>query len=131
MVLVSTAGFSAEVMENPYQAIAARNPFHLVSPAVRRPELPPPPPLVLPRIVMTGVTDVCGSPQVLMEIGDPGKPAIKPVLREGEGEPFSDVLILGIDVHRGEVRIRCRGQEQLLVFGAPPPAAGQVVGRGK
>ena len=71
----------------PYEFIAGRNVFKLQAPlAPLPPDSPAQPasPKAMPKVVVTGMTDVCGRRQVLAEISEPGRPTIKPVLAEGE-----------------------------------------------
>ena len=109
----------------PYECIAGRNVFKLQPLPAPIPPVQPTSPKAMPKVVVTGITDVCGRRQVLAEISEPGRPAIKPVLAEGEEAGL--VRVLHIDVGRGLVSVRIHGEESTLalhspsVHAAPPP----------
>src|SRR5205809_1155440 len=82
---LSRAG--ADTKLNPYEAIAARNPFHLKDPP------PPPdpnevakgPPPVIPTVEVTGILNIFQKKQAFLEIvPSPGKPVVRVTLGEGE-----------------------------------------------
>jgi hypothetical protein len=93
---------------NPYEAIVERNPFALKDP----PPPPPPedpstkaPPAPLATVELTGILNILGPPQALLEIiPGPGKPMLKPVLREGER--VESVEVVSIDIQKNEVTIK-------------------------
>ena len=109
----------------PYECIAGRNVFKLQPLPAPIPPVQPTSPKAMPKVVVTGITDVCGRRQVLAEISEPGRPAIKPVLAEGEEAGL--VRVLHIDVRHGLVNVRIHGEESTLalhspsVHAAPPP----------
>jgi hypothetical protein len=71
---------------------------------------------------VTGITDVCGRRQVLAEITEASKPAVRPVLAEGESS--AGVEVLRIDVEQGRVWARVLGEEmELALQAARPPVA--------
>jgi len=80
----------------------------------------------MPKVMVTGVTDVCGRKEVLAEISEPGRPTIKPVIEEGE--EAGPVRVLHIDIERGLVNVRIHGEMSTLALPspstpAPPPPA--------
>lgn len=111
----------------PFEFIAGRNVFNL------QPLPPPIPPPVqpasikaMPQVIVTGMIDVCGRKRLLAEISEPGRPAIKQVL--SEGEEAGPVQVLHIDVRRGLVNVRIHGEESTLALHSPSvPAAPPAV----
>jgi len=101
----------AAAAESPYQSIAAQNSFNLVSPAIGHPEAEPPP-KPLPKILLTGVTDIGGKSRVFLEITEPSGALLKPIL--AEGERFGEIEILHIDVAKASVILQNRGVELIL-----------------
>jgi hypothetical protein len=113
--------------ENPFAIIVERNVFRLL-PFVYSPELVrEPPPKVLPKIVLTGITDVCGRKQALVEISETGRPSTRPVLTEGES--FAGVKVEVIDVDEGRVKLSVQGEVLDLGLQAaqPPPQRAPVL----
>lgn len=104
-----------------FELISGRNIFKLQP--VLAPTLPVPPalPKVMPKVVITGITDICGRRQVLAEISDPGRPAAKAVLAEGERVGLVEVL--HIDVGRGLVDMRIHGEQSTLSLQSPSDTA--------
>jgi len=107
-------GFAAGLPENPYRAIAARNCFQLVPPAP-----PPPPPTeevtvppVLPPVVVTGVTDLSGRPQAILEM-EGGSTKGQAALLE-KGQLFGGLRVLDIDVRSSTVKVAFGGGESVL-----------------
>src|SRR5262245_20804617 len=97
----------ADVTDNPYAVIIEKNPFKLN---------PPPPPVdpnelakqnqaptaPLADVTLTGITSIFSSKQALFEIiPAPGKPAVKPILREGER--LDNIEVVSIDLDKNEV----------------------------
>jgi hypothetical protein len=124
--LVSTAGVPAAVRENPYLVIAERNVFRLKPFPVQTHIVEQPPPKPAPKILVTGITDICGRKQVLAEITEVGQPTVRPVLAEGES--FGAIEVLQIDVEQSHVKVRIQGDESELKLqtaqqspAAPPP----------
>ena len=102
---MSWAGLSdalSVTKDAPYEFMAGRNVFNLQPPLPPVPPLQPPPLKAVPKVMVTGVTDICGRRQVLAEVSEPGRPAIKLVL--AEGEEAGPVQVLHIDV-RCQVRL--------------------------
>lgn len=113
MSLVARAGFTVGQMENPYQAIAARNVFNLVAvPLHLPPRAEQTPKRKPPRMMVTGLTDVCGRPQALLELGEGPNAVRKPILAEGESS--QGVHVLEIDVRAGSVKVAFEGQSTVL-----------------
>ena len=109
----------------PYEFIAGRIVFKLQPPLPPVPPLQPPRLKAVPKVMVTGVTDICGRRQVLAEVSEPGRPAIKPVL--SEGEEAGPVQVLHIDVRRGLVNVRIHGEASTLTLpSASVPAAPPV-----
>ena len=112
--------------ENPFAVIFARNVFRLRPFQDQTHVVEKAPPKVLPKIVVTGVTDVCGRKQALVEISEIGKPSTRPVL--AEGETFAGVQVVEIDVEESLVKVRVMGEEIELDLqparpSPPPPPA--------
>jgi hypothetical protein len=117
----------AAVASYPYDAIVDHNVFHLQPPP---PPIAPPSaattPKVLPQVFVTGMTDVCGSKQALVEITQPGKAPIKPVLMEGERVGPVEVVL--IDIKQGQVKVKICGEESVLMLRAPPSSVSASAG---
>jgi hypothetical protein len=129
---VNWAGSShvlAVAKDAPYEFIAGRNVFKLHGPLLAPvPPVQPPPPKAMPKVIVTGLTDVCGRRQVLAEISEPGQPTIEPVLAEGEEAGL--VRVIHIDVARSLVSVRINGEESTLVLHSPAvPATPQPIRR--
>jgi hypothetical protein len=117
----------------PFQSITDRNVFALRPPPPPPSNEPPPgPPPQLAKVILTGITSIFGpsDKRAFLEIEEPGKPAKKPILREGERN--GNIEVLAIDLDKGIVKIRNTGFETNLVFGeqksTPRPAAPPTVG---
>jgi len=111
--------------DDPYEFMAGRNVFKLQPLPAPIPPVQPTTPKVMPKVIVTGMTDVCGRKQVLAEISEPGRPTIKPVLAEGEEAGL--VRVLHIDVGRGLVNVRIHGEASTLTLpSASVPAAPTV-----
>jgi hypothetical protein len=98
----------ADVPSSPYDPIVSRNPFGLKPPP---PPPPPdesantPPPAPLADVTLTGITSILGNNRALFEIiPAPGKPAIKPIL--GEGERVENIEVVAINLDKNEVTIK-------------------------
>jgi len=123
----------ADVSSNPYGVIVDRNPFKLNPPPpppdpneLAKQQQPPAAPLA--DVTLTGITSIFSSKQALFEIiPAPGKPAVKPILREGER--LDNVEVVSIDPDKNEVVIKNGGNLTNLTFkvvkqtasAAPPP----------
>ena len=114
VVLVAIAATISRANEdtksNPYESIAARNPFQLKDPPPppdpNEMAKPPPPPLAT--VEVTGVMNMLSKKKALLEIiPGPGKPPLKPTLEEGER--IESVEVLFIDVENSEVKINNGG----------------------
>jgi hypothetical protein len=119
--LVSRAGFASGQSQNPYQAIAARNCFGLlpemaVEPLPKPAETTPP---LLPRLVLTGLTDMNGRAQVLFDLEGA---AVRPGVLEKDGA-IAGVRIVDIDVRRACVKVAFGGSEMELAQGIRPAQA--------
>src|SRR5688572_20276022 len=117
-VMAGLAGLMGEVgvgaANNPFAVIVEKNVFRLQPSPVptHLVDKTPAPPKILPKVVITGITDVCGRRQVLAEVTEPGKPTVRPVL--AEGETYAGLEILGIDLGRTRVRVSVLGEESEL-----------------
>ena len=114
VVLVALAATISRANEdtksNPYESIAARNPFQLKDPppAPGPDDMPKPPPPPLATVEVTGVMNLLSKKKALLEIiPGPGKPPLKPTLEEGER--VESVEVLFIDVENSEVKINNGG----------------------
>ena len=98
-----------------YAVIAERNVFGL-KPILPQPQaLPPQPPL--PKILLTGITTILGSKQVLLKVQMPARPpepASESSLILTEGQRDGMVEVLEIDVGEGRVRLINSGTEMKL-----------------
>jgi hypothetical protein len=128
------ASLWADAKVNPYEDIAKRNPFALKDPPPPpdpSENVPKPPPAPLATVDLTGILNILGPPQALLEIvPGPGKPMLKPVLREGER--VESVEVVSINIQKNEVTIKNGGTITNLTFkvaksipaAAPPPPIG-------
>lgn len=127
----SAAGLRAEVKDNPYQVIVARNAFGLRQPPPPEvPGLKQPPPASI-NVLLTGISTLGGTKKVLIQITDksPGmKPDLPPPLEEGEVR--GRVEVVSINPDKSEVMIKLDGQDKKLTFekakstaSAGPPGA--------
>jgi hypothetical protein len=122
--LTAVAAFSASqaavaaVTPNPYVRISDSNVFRLQPPP--RPEAKPEKPApnrLIPQVFITGLIELHGVPQALLEISEPGQPIKRPILAAGG---FSEHLqVLQIDVVGEHVRVRIDGKEKLLSIEKP------------
>lgn len=101
-----------DTKSNPYESIAARNPFQLKDPPPPPgpDDVPKPPPPPLATVEVTGVLSLGknAKKKALLEIvPGPGKPPLKPTLEEGER--VESVEVLFIDVDEGFVKINNGG----------------------
>ena len=135
--LLATASLpvAADVKPNPYESIVERNPFGLKPPLPPAPpedpsaKTPPAPPAT---VELTGITSILSSKCALFEIvPGPGKPMIKPILKEGER--IESVEVVSINVEKNEVTIKNGSLVTNLTFKvakssdkAPPPPPGGV-----
>ena len=95
--------------ENQFDSIAVRNVFGLVPlPIPLRVAEPQAAPKVLPHVVVTGLTDVSGRNQVLMEVTEPGKPVTRLILQEGAR--FGSLEVLSINLEMDRVKILVSGE---------------------
>src|SRR5438105_3563568 len=113
---------------NPYQGIIDRNVFALkpmpinkIDEGVKRPDPP--------KITLTGITDILGKKQALMNVAMPAKPP-EPAKQQSfiiaSGQRDGDLEVLDIDVKLGSVKINNFGTEMLLTMekdGAKLPAS--------
>ena len=126
----STRNVHALTEASAFSEIALRNVFHLqpIPPTVALTQQPE-----TPKVTITGITDVCGRRQVLVEISEPGAPMLKSVLTEGERA--GPLEVVQIDMKKGQVRANINGEENLLTLRAPqasvptPPAPPAAVHR--
>ncbi len=123
-------GAFAEVKENPYEVIIARNPFGLrpipiVEPP-KPPEPPPPPPL---EIKLTGITTLGGPPRVFLEFKDPQTQKVDRPSPMSEGDPYKDnITIVSIDAENQVVKIKVGETVRALDFDHDGIKAGGVGG---
>ena len=107
----------AATRENPYLAIAQRNPFGLRS-AV--PVMPPPPKVLpppgQPLIWITGISDLTGQRTAMFQYEDrqTRKVRYSALLTEGQGD--ETVTVLHIDPVNALVRVKCGETETTLDF---------------
>jgi hypothetical protein len=125
----SQAVNSAALVANcPYHTIADRNVFNLQpAPRVTPPPQSAPASKVMPQVFITGITDVCGRRQALVEMSEPGKPPIKAVLTEGER--VGPLEVIQIDMKEGQVKVNIFGEEFVLMLRARPSTVPPPTGR--
>src|SRR5262245_35124450 len=83
-LLLAAASIPARAA-NPYQIISDRNAFRLRPVPVVEQVLPPPVTVPPPAVHLRGVTSSCRSPKAMVEIQEPGKPAVtRAMLQAGE-----------------------------------------------
>jgi hypothetical protein len=138
LVAGTCASLWADAKVNPYDGIAERNPFGLKPPPPPpdpSENAPKPPPAPLATVDLTGILNILGPPQALLEIvPGPGKPMIKPVLREGER--VESVEVVSINIEKNEVTIKNGNVTTNLTFkvaksgpaNPAPPQPGVVPG---
>jgi hypothetical protein len=100
----------ADTKVNPYEAIAARNPFHLKDPppAPDPNDIPKGPPPVIPTVEVTGILNIFQKKQAFLEIvPSPGKPVVRVTL--GEGEKGEAVEVVSIDLENNSVTLNNSG----------------------
>ena len=107
---------SAEVTENPYKVISARNGFDL------KPPPPPPPtdfkPIEPPKsdLKFTGISKIGDVKRVQMASVDPKKPGQFTYYDIQEGASQDGIEVLDIDMNAASVKIRNGGIESVLTF---------------
>ena len=128
LALSQAINSAAVVASSPYHAIADRNVFNLqpTSPVIAPSQLPPPP-KVRPQVFITGITDVCGRRQALIEMTAPGKPPTKAIL--AEGERVGPLEVVQIDIRQSQVKVNINGEEGVLMLRAPPSSPSPPTGR--
>jgi hypothetical protein len=107
----------AAVTPNPYIRISDSNIFRLQPPRPDKPEKPPPPNRLIPQIFITGLVELHGVPQALVEISEPGQPVKRPILAAGGASEHLEIL--QIDVVGERVRVLIDGEEKLLSIEKP------------
>lgn len=102
--------------ENPYaRTIVGRNAFNLNKEAPARTEVTPP--VLPPRIILQGVTNILPRRQVLFKVQMPARPGAP--VREiscvlSEGERLGEIEVLKIDVRAGTIKFNNHGFVQIL-----------------
>jgi len=127
LLLGTTLPAATLVKEHPYKTIVARNVFGL-QPFVKQP-IQKQPEVILPplEVLVTGLTDIGGKSQVLLEITEAGKPVRRPILCRGE--VMDGIEVLQIEVTAGFVQLRVRGVETVLRLQKKQPAIASAVVR--
>jgi len=106
-----------------YNAIPERNLFGLKPPqALPEPvkEAPPPP---LPKVILTGVTDILGMKLAFLKVqfpAKPGEPAKEQSMTLKEGEREGAIEVVDIDL-RGTVQVKNSGTLMPVTFDKLPP----------
>ena len=121
----SALGVKALTLETPYDAIAARNVFHLHSAPQAEP--PPPKPTPLPKITLTGIVTILGRPMAFITINGikAGEPPQS--LMMVEGQAADGVEVKSIDERAGIVKVLNGGEWQILDFDQPKSSGSQPV----
>jgi hypothetical protein len=113
VLLLATRSFAAMV-ESPWGIITAQNVFRLQPVVLQQKPVEEAPRKPAPKVVVTGITDVCGRRLALVEILEPGKLLSKPLL--AEGDRFGSVQVLQIDLGHDRVRVRIDGEDSDLLL---------------
>ncbi len=104
--------------ENPYaRTIVGRNAFSLNKEAPAKTVVPPP--VLPPRIILQGVTNILPRRQVLFKVQMPARPGTP--VREiscvlSEGERLGEIEVLEIDVRAGTIKFNNHGFVQTLTM---------------
>lgn len=114
--MLSLAAGTPAAPEHRYGTVAPRNSFRLREAVVSNPgpETPLPRPLPAIDVAVTGVTDVCGRRQVLLELQTADQQITRPIL--GEGDRLDGIEIVQIDVRESRVVARIHGKDTVLTF---------------
>lgn len=127
LLLIGTTAPSVKALtpETPYARIAERNVFDLHPPVVQ--PAPPPKPLPLPKIALTGITTILGRHVAYLTITGvkPGE-APQPVMMS-EGQEINGVQVTNIDKRAGIVKVINGGESQILEFELPKSSDFQPV----
>ena len=105
-----------------YNTIPERNLFGLKEPPKERPPEAVPPPL--PKVMLTGLTDILGSKVVFLKVqfpAKPGEPAKEQSLTLKEGQREGDIEVVGVDIDAGTVRVKNSGTLMAVTFDKLPP----------
>jgi hypothetical protein len=135
--MLNLAPGTPAALEHPYGSVALRNSFHLrcVAASDPGPETPLPPALSAIEVAVTGVTDVCGRRQALLELRTVDQQTARPIL--GEGDRLDGIEIVQIDVRESRVVARIHGKETVLTFhpgearGVLPSLSGLTIPAGR
>jgi len=106
-----------------YNAIAQRNLFGLKEPPPRQ-EPPPTPPPALPKVILTGLTDILGFQVAFLKVqypAKPGEPAKEQSLTLKEGERDGDIEVVDIDLRAETVQVKNSGTLMPVTFDKLPP----------
>jgi len=106
LVIHTFAGAS----QNRYSDIASKNIYRLRTAPVAKTNEPPFE--LLPKVTLTGVTDILGEKMALLEVQPPGKTKISLVLCSGQAD--GEITLLSINQGLAEVTIRNRDTTQTL-----------------
>jgi hypothetical protein len=101
--LSALSATSKSSFENRFETIFVRNAFALKASIAQPVVTPPLPTLPLPKVLIIGLTDLGGLPKALLEITDPGKAVLRPIVLDGD--ILGVIRILRIDVPAGTVKI--------------------------
>ena len=112
LTVCAATSVSVENSANPYRPISGRNVFGL-KPPMSTPA-PPPAPIDLPPITLTGLLTILGKKQALITVHVPGKSAQSHIL--AEGERVGGIEVLQVDEIAGKVEISQGGTRFILTF---------------
>lgn len=106
---------SAQSATNPYELIAARNPFGLKQPESSRPVAPPmPAPTAGLEIKLTGISTFLPRKQALLVSAAPAKPVRYHTL--AEGDEVEGIRVMAIHPEAGSVEVLLEGVPMTLSF---------------
>jgi len=110
-------GAFADIKENPYQSIVARNPFGLrPMPVPAQPPVEPTPAPPLPEIKLTGITTLLGTSKALFQYEDKQTKKLEFPSPLSEGQTYKTFTVLGIDIENQRVRIQNGETQATLDF---------------
>ena len=126
LVLCAVAsGAGASSFANPYHQISERNVFGLKP---RQPAHLEPPPVPLPKIMLTGITTILGNKRALLKVQfppTPPQPAKEQSLILAEGQRDGSIAVLEINEQTASVKMDNSGTVMDITFekSNPTPAA--------
>lgn len=129
MLIVQVA--PAITSDNPYTlAITNRNLFALKAPVDPATLVVPPPPVNIPKVLLTGLTTLMGGKRCILRVpraARPPEPAKEVSLFKAEGDPTEEgIQVLEIDLATARVKINNNGTEQTLDLSKDAPKSAAI-----